>query len=272
MAPAFRLARVRSMPSCPAPSAAPAGVFGRPADGRRRLLAAASLAILGALSACSSGAASGPSTSLRTQTSSAAVSTTAASATRTAEVTGAGSSPTGIPTSTATATSPPPTDTATATAPPLTGQLPTDFMQISKLIKDDALGHEISVLRMARALPWPTGSAAQAAAFELVAVEMAWKTGTKYTAPLREIDFSLATGSQYPNRPDPLLDATLTAAGWALLPSEVPQNQSVTGWVVFKVDPKGAASIRLDYTRPEIVVTGTKTTFAKKVFSLQIVG
>jgi hypothetical protein len=69
-----------------------------------------------------------------------------------------------------------------------------------------------------------------------------------------------------------LLDATLTAAGWALLPSEVPQNQSVTGWVVFKVDPKGAASIRLDYTRPEIVVTGTKTTFAKKVFSLQIVG
>lgn len=266
------------MPSCPAPSAAAAGVCGRPTHGPGRLLAAACLAILGALSGCSSGAATAPRSTVPTETSSAAVPSRAPTATTTAEVTAqataAGSSPTGIPTSTATITGPAATSlpTATASAVALTGPLPTEFVAISKVIKDDSLGHEISVLRMARALPWPSGSAAQAAAFELIAIEMTWKAGTKYTAPLREVDFSLVTGSQYPNRADPLVDAQLATAGWALLPAEVPATQSATGWVVFKVDPKGAASIRLDYTRPEIVVTGTKTKFAKKVFSLQIVG
>ena len=236
------------------------------------------MAILVPLSGCSGGATGASPTTALTGTSSAAAvpssSSTATTATTTAEATGAGSRATGIPTSTATSTLPAPTaaPTATATAPPLTGPLPTGFVAIDKVIKDDSLGHEISVVRLARSLPWPVGSSGQSAAFELVAVEMTWKAGTKYTAPLREIDFSLVTGSQYPNRPDPVLDVQLAAAGWALLPAEVPATQSATGWVVFKVDPKGATSIRLDYTRPEMVVTGTKTTFAKKVFSLQIVG
>lgn len=143
---------------------------------------------------------------------------------------------------------------------------------MGQVIKDDSLGHEITVLRMARGLPWPEGSSGQSAAFELLALSLRLTPGTKYTATLRELDFALITGSQYPNRPDPLIDAQLALAGWALLPTEVPAGQNATGWVVFKVDPKAATSIRLDYTRPEISVAGSRTRFPKKVFSLQIVG
>lgn len=178
--------------------------------------------------------------------------------------------PSGNPTATPVATTLP--TASTPPAPPLEGPLPAQFIALDKVIRDDALGHEIATLRMARGLPWPTGSAGQSAAFELLAVEMRWTPGATYTAALREIDVALITGSQYPNRPDPLIDAQLTAAGWALLPPEVPAGQSVTGWVVFKVDPKAATSIRLDYTRPEIVVAGSRKSFPKKVFSVQIVG
>lgn len=121
-------------------------------------------------------------------------------------------------------------------------------------------------------MPWPVGSAAQAAAFELVAVEMTWTPGTTYTAAMRKGEVSLVTGSQFPNRPDPLIDAHLLAGGWSLLPAEVPAGQAAIGWVVFKVDPKDATSIRLDYTRPETVVAGSKKSFPKRVFSMQIVG
>jgi len=174
------------------------------------------------------------------------------------------------PVPTARTATPPPAPTATA--PPLTAALPTEFTPMGQVIKDDSLGHEITVLRMARGLPWPEGSSGQSAAFELLALELRLTPGTKYTATLRELDFALITGSQYPNRPDPLIDAQLALAGWALLPTEVPAGQNATGWVVFKVDPKAATSIRLDYTRPEISVAGSRTRFPKKVFSLQIVG
>ena len=122
------------------------------------------------------------------------------------------------PVPTARTATPPPAPTATA--PPLTAALPTEFTPMGQVIKDDSLGHEITVLRMARGLPWPEGSSGQSAAFELLALELRLTPGTKYTATLRELDFALITGSQYPNRPDPLIDAQLALAGWALLPTE----------------------------------------------------
>jgi hypothetical protein len=244
---------------------------------RRRAIAAVPIALaglsVGLLGGCSTAS---PTSAPTTTTTSAAASssetatstegatpTTVASATATEAAT--------TPTVTTTAPAPAPTASA-APAPPLVGPLPTDFTPLGKVIKEDALGHEVAVLRMARVLPWPTGSTGQSAAFELVAVEMRWTPGTKYTASLRELDFALITGSQYPNRPDRLIDQQLAAAGWALLPTEVAAGQTATGWLVFKIDPKAATSIRLDYTRPEIAVTGTRTRFPKKVFSLQIVG
>ena len=162
-----------------------------------------------------------------------------------------------------------------STVAPLSGPLPTAFTTIDKTVTDPSLGHEIVVRQLARALPWPVlaaGATGQSAAFELMAVQMTWTPGKTYTAPLRAIDFSLITGSQYPNRPDPLINAQLVAAGWELMPAEVLSGESVTGWLIFKVDPKAATSVRLDYTRPAIVVTGTKKSFPKQVFNVQIVG
>mgnify|MGYP003731821925 CR=1 FL=1 len=250
---------------------------------RRRAIAAAPVAvtvvIVGALAGCSTGS---PTSVPTSPTSSAAVTTTASQSATSTDTGTANTASTansaatatgpGTPTATATSTAPAPTATATPAAPALAGALPTEFTQVGQVIKDDALGHEIAVLRMARGLPWPTGSTGQSAAFELLALEMRWTPGTKYTASLREVDVALITGSQFPNRPDPLIDEQLAAAGWALLPAEVPAGQTATGWLVFKVDPKAATSIRLDYTRPEIAVKDTKTRFPKKVFSLQLVG
>ena len=63
---------------------------------------------------------------------------------------------------------------------------------------------------------------------------MRWTPGTTFTAPIRLQDFAITTGSASPNRADALVNAALQAAGWALLPAQVPNGQSVTGWVVFQ--------------------------------------
>jgi hypothetical protein len=113
---------------------------------------------------------------------------------------------------------------------------------------------------------------ASAEAYELVAVEMKWTPGTAYTAPLRLQDFSVSTGSQFPNRPETLVNEALKQAGWALLPDQLPNGQSTTGWVVFKVDPQGAPKMTLDYTRPRSQIVGSDTVFAGQVFSAPLVG
>lgn len=199
------------------------------------------------------------------------------------------SAPTTVrPTTTSTTTTTDSTTATTSTSPSATGttvatsgagpvvttppvSLPTQFVPINQVVKDPQLGHEIKVNRIVRALPWPDGYSGSAAAYELVGVEMTWTPGVTYTAALRLVDFSIATGSQFPNRPDPLLNPALVAAGWPVLPAEMPNGQSGTGWVVFKVDPKDATSMRLDYTRPPSRVTDTNQTFPKQVFSVQLV-
>lgn len=173
-----------------------------------------------------------------------------------------------------TAPTPPTGDpTATTTEPtPAPVSLPTTFVPVDKVIKDPDLGHEIKVLKLARDLPWPPGHDEEAQAFELVGVEMTWTPGVTYTAMLRTIDFSIGTTSPFPNRPDAVLNPALQAAGWTVLPAELPNGQTATGWLVFKVDPKAANSLRLDYTRPASRVTDSGQTFPKTVFSAQLVG
>lgn len=150
--------------------------------------------------------------------------------------------------------------------------LPTEFVTVGAAVRDPELGHEITVTRIARSMAWPPGHRGQELAFELVGVEMRWTTGAAYTAPLRAGDFSIATTAAFPNRPERMLDPTLVAGGWPVLPEIVPNGQSATGWMVFLVDPKGASSLRLDYTRPAMRVTNAASmTFPKKVFSIQLV-
>lgn len=149
--------------------------------------------------------------------------------------------------------------------------LPTEFRTVERSIRDPQLGHEIVVTKIARAMAWPPGYRGQELAFELVGVEMRWTTGAAYTAPIRAVDFAIATTSAFPNRADRLLEPTLVAAGWTVLPETLPAGQSITGWMVFKVDPKGAATLRLDYTRPAMRVTNSPgTTFGKQVLSIDL--
>ncbi len=168
-------------------------------------------------------------------------------------------------TSTTTTASP-----TTATASPTT--LPTSFTAVDKTIKDPDLGHEIVVTRISRNLPWPAGYKASAEVFELLAVEMRWTPGTAYTAPLRLRDFSVTTGSTFPNRPDTLVNEALKGAGWVLLPEQLPNGQNATGWVVFKVDPKDAPRMTLDFTRPKSQLVDSDTVFPTQVFSAPLVG
>ncbi len=157
------------------------------------------------------------------------------------------------------------------TAPSGAGVLPTSFVTVEQTINDPAFGHQITVTKIARNMAWPPGHAAEAAVFELVGVEMHWTPGTAFTATIRAQDFALITGSTYPNRPDATLDPTLTAAAWSLLPATAGPGQDVTGWMIFKVEPAGAPTMRLDYLRPAIKISGTSTVYAKALFSITLV-
>lgn len=200
-----------------------------------------------------------PSTAGGTVASSA--SDTDAGAPSTGSTTSSGLSPTTTaPTSTTTTTNPVPTS------------IPTTLTDVNQTIDDGDLKEGITVKRIARQLPWPDGYKASAQAYELCAVEMTWTPSKSYTIPIRRQDFSINTGSQFPNQPDPVVNETLKAAGWVLLPDQVSSGDAVTGWVVFKVDPRDAPSLVLDYTRPATQVSGGGTSFPAKTFSVRLVG
>ena len=94
---------------------------------------------------------------------------------------------------------------------------------------------------------------------ELVGVELTWTPSKDYTIPIRKQDFAINTGSQFPNTPDPIVNDAVKAAGWALLPDQVDKGDAVTGWLIFKVDPRNAPKMVLDYTRPAVQVSGSRT-------------
>ncbi len=155
---------------------------------------------------------------------------------------------------------------------PSQSALPTTDIPIDQAIKDPDMGHQIQVIKIVRNLPWPAGYTASAEAYELVAVEMKWTPGTTYTAPIRLQDFAIDTGSQFPNRAVDIVNPALQAAGWPLLPGEVPNGQSAQGYAVFKVDPKDAAKMALTYERPKSQVTDSGKIFASKTFTVPLVG
>ncbi len=163
-----------------------------------------------------------------------------------------------------------PSTSGTTTAAPTA--LPTAFATINQTQADPDLKESVTVTKIARQLPWPTGYKASAQAYELVAVEMTWTPSKSYTIPIRKQDFDISTGSQFPGRPDPVVDDALKAGGWTLLPDQVATGDPVTGWVVFKVDPKDAPSMVLDYTRPAAQVSGGGTSFPAKTFTIRLAG
>ena len=139
--------------------------------------------------------------------------------------------------------------------------IPTTFTDVNQTITDPDLKDSITVKRLARALPWPAGYKASAQAYELVALEMTWTPSKDYTIPIRKQDFAINTGSQFPNTPDPIVNDAIKAAGYVLLPDQVDKGDPVTGWLVFKVDPRNAAKLiaglhparRADQRKPNLV-------------------
>jgi len=174
-------------------------------------------------------------------------------------------------TSSSSTTTPAPT-TSSATAADIPTAIPTTFTDVNQTINDPDLKYSITVKRIARSLPWPAGYRASAQAYELVGVEMTWTPSKVYTIPIRKQDFSINTGSQFPNTVDPIVNDAVKAAGWTLLPDQIDKGDAVTGWLVFKVDPRNAPKMVLDYMRPAVQVSGSRTSFPAKTFSVGLVG
>ena len=176
------------------------------------------------------------------------------------------------PGTTSSSTTAPAPTSASATAADVPTAIPTTFTDVNQTITDPDLKDSITVKRLARALPWPAGYKASAQAYELVALELTWTPSKDYTIPIRKQDFAINTGSQFPNTPDPIVNDAIKAAGYVLLPDQVDKGDPVTGWLVFKVDPRNAAKLTLDYTRPAVQISGSRTSFPAKTFSVGIVG
>jgi hypothetical protein len=69
------------------------------------------------------------------------------------------------------------------------------------------------------------------------------------------------------------VDEAVKGTGWTLLPDKVDQGDPVTGWLIFKVDPRNAPKLVLDYNRPAVKVTsGGSGSFPAKTFSVTLVG
>lgn len=164
------------------------------------------------------------------------------------------------------------TTSGPATPAPSTTPFPTNYVSVDKTITDTGLGHQVTVSRILRALPWPDGYTASSEAYELVAVELTLTASTTFKAPLRTQDLSVTTGSAYPGRPDTIDNAMLQAANLTLLPAQVEAGKSAKGWIVFRVDPQNAPKLTLTYTRPASKVTDTGQVFGSKVFTTDIVG
>jgi hypothetical protein len=162
--------------------------------------------------------------------------------------------------------------TSTATAADVPTAFPSAFTDVNQTINDSDLKESITVKRVARQLPWPAGYKASAQAYELVALEMTWTPSKDYTIPIRKQDFALNTGSQFPNTPDPMVNDAAKAAGWSLLPDQIDKGDAVTGWLIFKVDPRNAPKMTLEYKRPAVQVSGSRTSFAAKTFTIGLVG
>lgn len=161
--------------------------------------------------------------------------------------------------------------TSSATAADVPTAFPTEFLTLNQTITDPDLKDSIAIKRLARNLPWPAGYKASAQAYELVGVEMTWTPSKDYTIPIRKQDFAINTGSPFPNTVEPLVNDAAKAAGWALLPDQIDKGDPVTGWLIFKVDPKNPPKMVLDYTRPAVQVSGSRTSFPAKTFSAGLV-
>lgn len=169
--------------------------------------------------------------------------------------------------------SPTSSPTATRTPKPAVAPSPAKVQKLKKkVINVGVLGHKITATKVQRNWPWPAGYEATAGAFELIAIELTVEPGTTYTATVNRDQFSLLSATKVQNLPDTLIDGALKKKGYKLLPKKVANGKKATGWIVFKVEPRGTGKLTLRYDRPKSLVTTTDDTIPAKVYTLPLIG
>lgn len=154
------------------------------------------------------------------------------------------------------AATPPPSPTTLAGGPAVT---------------DPALGHRITVKRVVRNASSPSPGATPAAPqpFELVAVQLEWRAGPRYSATIEPGMFSLKGGDAAPTPATAEFQAAYGRRGMPAL-TTAQRGQTKLGWLVFKVEPTGAHPLTLVYTRPAYRVSNTSATFPAQAFPMTI--
>lgn len=146
-----------------------------------------------------------------------------------------------------------------------TGAKPSATAQAVKaVITDPVLGHKVTATKLVRNVPWPAGNPVGEASFEIVAVEITWKAGSRYSADLRPWMLTLTT-DKTPYAVTTTEFGTLPGTGKPLV--AVARDQERSGWVYFKVDRGSGSKVTLSLQRPEYKISTTGKTLPRRTFS-----
>lgn len=153
--------------------------------------------------------------------------------------------------------------TSTTTTPTTTPVAPPTKKAVKVTIKDPTLGHVIQVTEVVRNLPWPAGNPVGQEAFEIVGVKVKLTAGARYSAPLSPSQLSLRLGKTS------VPPTSEFGARFGTLAKTVKREQSGTGWVIFKIE-KDVHPLVMLYNRPAYQVSTTDKAIPAKVFPAQL--
>jgi hypothetical protein len=134
--------------------------------------------------------------------------------------------------------------------------------------KDPDLGHVIKVLRIVRHVPWPAGNPIAESTFEIIAIEVQWTAGSRYSADLSPDQLRLWTTkstsgasatTEFGNLKGPALPLTQRA-------------ETKKGWVYYKIDLGSESQVSLHYHRPEYLVKTTNKLLPARIIRVTLVG
>jgi hypothetical protein len=129
-------------------------------------------------------------------------------------------------------------------------------------IKDPQLGHLVTATKLVRDVPWPEGNPVGEESFEIIAVEVTWKAGSRYSAALYPWMLTLGTTKT------PYAVTTTEFGSLRGTPLvAVARNIERSGWVYFKVDRGSDSTVTLSLQRPDYKVSTTGKTLPRHTFT-----
>ena len=177
------------------------------------------------------------------------------------------------PTSTSTSSTTASPTTATPSTTDTTGTTAADGSTVDRpvvtpvkaSITDPDLGHTITVGRVTRQLPWPSGHPVGAKQFEIVGVWVQFAAGSRYSATIDPSMLSLVAA-----QPAQTVKPTLEfPKQWNAAPlAAAARSQKTIGWVFFKVNRGTTSTLSLAFNRPPYTVSTTGKTIPQKTFSV----